>query len=566
MCGITGIYAFNLVGQVNMINLAAATQALASRGPDFQNTFNNTFVGLGHRRLSVIDLRPEAHQPMTDSLNRYYLIYNGEIYNYKELKKPLQEKGYVFKSESDTEVLLYHLIEKGKEGIADLNGFFSFAFYDSQQDEILLSIDRAGIKPLYYLFDQDKFIFSSEMKSLLQYGLEKKLDVEALTLYFQLNYVPGPKSILKGIEKLKPGHYIKLNRQIFERKPWFEWNLNILQQPKITQYDTALEKFRSLMEASVERRLVADVPVGTFLSGGIDSSIISLVAKKIKPDIESFSIGFDKSFFDESDYAKEVAEKIGTRHHTFTFTYEKFNEVLFMVLDYIDEPFADSSAIAYYLLSYETRKFSTVALSGDGADELFGGYNKHLAFAKSMNKNIVNTSLYLLNPLLKLLPGSRHGGIFNTFRQIKRYSNGLWKSPENRYWDWASFQDKKKVEKMFQKGIRLQENPDAYNEVVNSYKEFMKSGNAGLDHFLLSDMQLILPWDMLTKVDRMSMANSLEVRVPFLDPEMIQYAFQLPENFKIQGNQRKRILYDAYKEELPERLYHRPKKGFEVPL
>ena len=563
MCGITGIYGFNMVGCLSMINLAASVKALESRGPDFQNTYNDTRVGLGHRRLSIIDTSTAGHQPMSAENGRYQLIFNGEIYNFLELKKGL-EVNYNFRSHSDTEVLLYHLIEKGRAGIADLNGFFSFAFYDRQEAYLLLAIDHAGIKPLYYKLDQDKLIFASELKSLIHYGIEKEIDHTALLTYFQLNYIPAPKTIYKNISKLCPGEAIEIVNGRTEVLSW-------LGESKSGEnfegdYESAQKRLKDLMSKSVERRLMADVPLGSFLSGGLDSSIIAALAKEQKEDLHTFSIGFDHKYFDETSYSASVAKHIGSEHTEYILKKGHFIEHLEDILDYIDEPFADSSAIAYYLLSKKTRQHSTVALSGDGADELFGGYRKHQALLKSVSGGALNGLLKTFSPLTGLLPGSRSSGLFDKSRQIKRYATGLKMSPADRYWAWAGFKNEKEVRKMLLADYKTTMTTDGYEEYKEMFIGHLRGEKTGLNEFLIADQNLVLPGDMLVKADRMSMANSLEVRVPFLDKNIISFANSLPQDFKIQGNQTKRILYDSFRDRLPEELYHRPKKGFEVPL
>lgn len=564
MCGFTGIYGFNMIGQLSMINLAASTKALASRGPDFQNTYNDQKVGLGHRRLSVIDTSQAGHQPMSDPTGRYQLVYNGEIYNYRALRENLKTKGFHFRSESDTEVLLYHLIEKGTSGISDLNGFFSFCFYDRERDYLLLSIDRSGIKPLYYLKDENRVIFASEIKSLNHYGLDREIDATALMVYFQLNYIPAPLTIFKDVKKMMPGEYLEIYNNKVNQGNWHESHSHSNTQTGLS-FEESTKKFRELMELSVQRRMVSDVPLGTFLSGGIDSSIISLLAKKFNPDLNTFSIGFEEKYFDESEYSTEVAQHIGSNHHHFTMGFSQFEENLESILDYIDEPFADSSAIAYYLLSKETRKVATVALSGDGSDELFGGYRKHFALNQSLLNTGTNALLKVSSPFLKILPSSRSNKLFDKFRQAQRYSGGLWKSPAERYWSWAVFQDENRVKNFLSAKFLSSYNPSEFNDLKDYYLESLKN-TKDLNSFLWVDQSLVLPWDMLTKVDRMSMANSLEVRVPFLDPEIIQFAQSLPSEYKISGKQTKRMVYEAFKNDLPEKLFHRPKQGFEVPL
>jgi asparagine synthase (glutamine-hydrolysing) len=384
MCGITGIYAFNMVGRVSMIHLVNATQALGHRGPDFQNTIHDEAVGLGHRRLSVIDPSPEGHQPMTDASGRYSLIYNGEIYNYRELRQQLEQNGITFRGNSDTEVLLQLLIREKEQALDKLNGFFAFALYDREKGSIFMARDRFGIKPLYYYSDNDRFLFASELKSILAYGIEKDYDYEALFTFLQLNYIPAPRSIFRKVKKLMPGEYLYIDREKFQKKLYYAQPVPQKMAENLS-YTDQQQKLSELLDQAVRERLVADVPLGSFLSGGIDSSVIAMLAARHKEDFHTFSIGYsDEPYFDETRYAESVAKKIGSHHHVFKLSGQDLLQQADHVLRHLDEPFADSSAIAVNILSKETRKHVTVALSGDGADELFGGYNKHAAYMRLM--------------------------------------------------------------------------------------------------------------------------------------------------------------------------------------
>lgn len=564
MCGITGIYAFNLVGKFNKVHVTNATMALANRGPDFQDIHLDEWVGLGHRRLSIIDTSSVANQPMWDDSNRYCIVFNGEVFNFNELKKELEAKGVTFFSHSDTEVLLKLYIDQKEKCLPRLNGFFSFCIYDKQEQTFFLARDRYGIKPLLYLFDDDKFIFASEMKAILQYGIEKNIDYNALYTYLQLNYIPAPDTIFLNVKKLMPGHYLVVRRQKIETFRYYQIPASVSEEISM-DYDTAKAKLKTLLDLAVQRRLIADVPLGSFLSGGIDSSIVTALASRHKPDLHTFSIGFkDEKFFDETVYAELVAKHLKTRHTVFSLSNRDLYNHLYSVLDYIDEPFGDSSALAVYILSKETRKHATVALSGDGADELWAGYNKHSAFYRTIHPGWKEKTVSSLLPLWKLFPQSRNSTITNKVRQLVRFGEGARLSARERYWKWASFAGKEEALQMLR--------PELQNMALNEF-ELRKnnilqhiSGMGSMNDFLMTDMQLVLSNDMLTKVDLMSMGNSLEVRVPFLDYEVVNFAFSLPSDFKINASMRKRIVQDAFRDILPSQLYNRPKKGFEVPL
>jgi asparagine synthase (glutamine-hydrolysing) len=567
MCGITGIMAFNLVGKFNKINVTAATMCLSKRGPDFQDIFIDEWIGLGHRRLSIIDTSAVANQPMWDDTKRYCIVFNGEIFNFQELRKDLERTGVTFTSHSDTEVLLKLYIRDGDKCLSRLNGFFAFCIYDRSQQSLFVARDRYGIKPLLYVYDEDKFIFASEMKSILSYGIEKQIDYTSLYTYLQLNYIPAPNSIFKNVKKLLPGHCIKISNKKIEINKWYDIPYNRTESENNSlSYKEAQQKLRSLLEQSVQRRLVADVPLGTFLSGGIDSSIITGLASRNKEDLHTFSIGFkDEKFFDETNYANLVAQHFNTKHTVFSLTNDDLYEHVHSILNYIDEPFADSSAINVYILSRETRKHATVALSGDGADEMFAGYNKHAAFLRLINPGIKEKAVSAFAPILNALPQSRDGKLSNTVRQLARFADGSKLSPAERYWRWAGFADEDEVSKLFSTKSKDELRADEYTARKSEILKDIPAINT-MNDILLADMNLVLPNDMLTKVDLMSMATGLEVRVPFLDYELVNFVFSLPSHFKIDRQIRKKILQDAFRNMLPAELYNRPKKGFEVPL
>jgi asparagine synthase (glutamine-hydrolysing) len=332
-------------------------------------------------------------------------------------------------------------------------------------------------------------------------------------------------------------------------------------------YPAQQKKLATLLDAAVERRLISDVPLGAFLSGGIDSSVVAALASRHTDHLKTFSIGFrDEPMFDETRYANLVAKKIGSDHTVFSLTNDDLFNNLFKVLDYLDEPFADSSALAVHILSMHTRKHVTVALSGDGADELFGGYNKHAAELRIKNKDPLAKGIHLLNPLLKLLPQSRNSKNANRIRQLSRFSDGMNRSPKERYWRWAGFETEPMVESMLLRDFSSGTPQDKeYSTRKKRYLEFITE-DGDVNQVLYTDMKLPLPYDMLTKVDMMSMANSLEVRTPFLDYEVVDFAFSLPLSSKIDKTGRKKIVRDAFRELLPGELYSRRKQGFDVPL
>ncbi len=551
MCGITGFYQFNRNKSLQA-ELDQAVCSLGQRGPDASGTFLHGAVGLGHTRLSIMDTSAKANQPMVDPSGRYVLVFNGMIYNFQELKQQLPPIEYV--STSDTEVLLHLLIHKGVDCLPDLNGFFAFAFYDREKDSMLLVRDRMGIKPLHIFQDPDQLCFGSEMKAVMAFPFQRTINEEALYWYLKLNYLPGDLSLLRGVRKLLPGHYLKVDASGTEEGIFWEHK----EVPTSgMSYDDAQSELVRLLDQSVQRRLIADVPLGSFLSGGTDSSAIVALASRHHQRISTFSIGYaDHAFFDETKYAELVARKFNTSHTTFSLTNDDLLHDLDAILSYIDEPFADSSAIPTYILSRHVSNHVKVALSGDGADELFGGYYKHMALKQSLEGSATNGLLRAVHPLVRQLPQSRSGKWSNFFRRVSRFGQMMRMTAHERYWFLAS----------------LTNDPSALmcttvaSERIAQFKRQFLAENPDFNDYLSADMQVLLPGDMLTKVDLMSMANALEVRVPFLDKDVVAFSRSLPAYYKVKGNERKRIVQDAFKEILPSELYHRPKKGFEVPL
>ena len=558
MCGITGIWAFNEVGRFQLTNLDKATRSLAHRGPDHHGTFNDHFVGLGHRRLSIIDTSAAGNQPMASADGRYQMVFNGEIYNYKALQKELVDRGVQFRSGSDTEVLLNLYIHQGKSFLQKLNGFFAFAIYDTQRKSLFIARDRIGIKPLLYFQDEYKFLFASEMQAIIAYGLDLKIDQPALHTYLQLNYTPAPLTMVDGIKKLMPGQCIEITGNEVNISTYYTLPGHIELGTSKLSYEEAKKELLERMERSVARRMVSDVPLGTFLSGGIDSSVVTAVASQQKEHLATFSIGFsDNKFFDETHYAESVAKKFKTQHTTFKLSNQEIFSHIHQIVEHLDEPFADSSAIPVYILCQETHKHVTVALSGDGADEIFSGYNKHAAWLKMEQQGTFARIISLLAPIASKLPQSRSGKFSNLARQILKFNQGIHLSPADRYWFLASLSSSSQVDALLEQEIK----PADKSEWLQDFDDYKDINN-----MLRADSSFVLTNDMLKKVDIMSMANALEVRVPFLDHELVEYVFSLPTDYKINGKMRKRILQDTYRDILPAELYNRPKKGFEMPL
>ena len=573
MCGITGIVAFNSEGEKHFQGLENAVATLNKRGPDNQGVFRKKRIGLGHARLSIIDTSSAGSQPFTDQTGRYTIVYNGEFYNYKEHRKKLSEAGVSFTSTTDTEVLLNMYIQEGPACLEKINGFFAFAIYDQKEDSVFIARDRMGIKPLLVYQDKDKLIFGSEMKSLLAFGIQKDLDQVSLFTYLQLNYIPAPNTIFENVKKVIPGTHLTIHENSVATNTYYsipnDWDKG--EPMNLSNYEKAKSTLHDLMHDSVSSRLVSDVPLGTFLSGGIDSSIITTIAAKYVDNLHTFSIGYkDEPFFDETQYAELVAKKAGTNHTVFKLTNDDLLDNLNNVLDYLDEPFGDSSAIAVSILSKLTQQHISVALSGDGADEMFSGYNKHMAEFKVRDPGIIEQVVKGMHPLLEKLPQSRDNKITNLTRQMNRYAQGAKMNHKQRYWRWASFLNEEEANYLLletpqEREQRLSDEGYQYKKRKDSLlKSITKSG--GLNDVLYTDMHMVLQNDMLTKVDMMSMSHSLEVRTPFLDHNVVNFAFQLPTEYKINSQMRKKILIEAFQDYLPIDLLNRPKHGFEVPL
>lgn len=550
MCGIIGLKLFSVRPKdLEVEQVRAGLQTQSHRGPDATKQLTLGNAVLGHNRLAIIDLNKRSNQPFLDTSGRYALIFNGEIYNYPDLKNLLLAEGVVFQTSSDTEVLLHYLIWKGEEGIVDLNGCFAFAFYDSLEDELLLARDHMGIKPVLFEITANGVYFASELRPFFCFNDQREINHAALSYFCRFTYIPAPKTILKNVNKLLPGHYLKVKGKYLDMvRYWHPASEETFKGNKVEAESIAKE----LLDAAVWKRLAADVPLGTFLSGGIDSSIVSGIAAEARDELNTFSIGFkDITFFDETVYSKLVAKHIQSVHHPVSLSADEVLKDWQNMLDSFDEPFADSSAIAMYFLSKAAKKQLTVCLSGDGADELLAGYNKHKAFVKSMDSNLAIKLVAQLIPNSKKI--GRQGKIKNKLRQAQKLKELLQKKWPEKYWFLAQFSEKAKVDKLLR-------------EPIFDDQELPKLQTESLSSFLLADQCFVLPNDMLKKVDLMSMRHSLEVRTPFLDKDFVKFVNSLPDEYKYDNGKGKVLLRDIYGDILPKEIFNRPKQGFEVPL
>lgn len=564
MCGIAGAYSF-LQKPIAEKWLQDAAVSMNKRGPDNQNFVIIQKTALVHARLSIIDTSVVANQPIYDSSSRYAIIFNGEIFNFLSLRKELENSGVVFKSHSDTEVLLYAYIKWGKDALHKLNGFFAFAIYDKMEDHLFIACDRYGIKPLYFYKNDDFLFFGSELKAILSFPVTKNIDWSAVSLYFQMNYIPGKASVFKNTYRLESGHFIEIKNNTTQIGKWYSIPYHALEaEAQPLSYEAHQKKLVELMDDAVRLRLIADVPLGAFLSGGVDSSVVCAMAARHTPHLNTFSIGFEgNQFFDETPYADLVAKHLKTNHTVFKLKNDDLLQSLNELLDYTDEPFADSSALLVNILSKHTRKHVTVALSGDAGDELFAGYNKHYGEWQIRNGGWKAQAIHLLKPLWEKMPKSRSGFLSNRIRQLERFANGMDLSPAERWWQWCTFFGLDNVNKLLNGKTDI-----VLPQIISTRQQYMSlvQHDGTINDDLLADVSMVLPYDMLVKVDRMSMRNSLEVRVPFLDYRIVNFAFSLPVSSKINAMYKKRIVQDAFRNYLPKELYNRPKKGFEVPL
>lgn len=568
MCGIVGVLARRGDARDYEEPLNRAVDGLFARGPDYGACFFDGIIALGHRRLSIIDTSSAGNQPITDETGRYTIVYNGEIYNYREIRKQLVDAGANFISHSDSEVMLRLFIARGPAALDSVNGFFAFAIWDRDEQSVFAARDRFGIKPLYYYDDGDTLVFASELKAIVPFSVPKELDETSLFQYLQLSYIPAPHTIFRDVRKLEAGNYLEATRDGTDVHRYYQLPYNGVPRGA-PSYDDAREQLAAHLEDAVRQRLVSDVPLGAFLSGGIDSTIVAGLAAKHVRRLKTFSIGFeDDTFYDETQDALEAARAFDTDHTVFQLNSRDLYAHLFDVLDYIDEPFADSSSLAVYILSKETREHVKVALSGDGADELFGGYNKHYAEYRARRGGLANALVKALAPLWNALPRSRDSRTANVVRQLSRYARTASLPAAERYWEWCKFTGETEalnvLARSFKSGGRFSRLEDYARRVGESVDGITEGGS--MNDVYYADVRLVLQNDMLRKVDSMSMANSLEVRVPYLDHRFVEFCFTLPAEYKIGGGSRKRILRDAFASMLPPSVLRKPKHGFEVPL
>jgi len=564
MCGIAGFS-----GRGTEDDLLRMIRQLKHRGPDFQGgwwqQYPHEAVGLGHARLSIIDLSSGANQPFFTADESVGIIFNGEIYNYLTLKDELLKTGrYTFRTTSDTEVLLYLYQEYGEKLFAKINGMFAFAIYDFRTGKTLLARDRMGKKPLHYSVKGDTLVYGSEPKALLQHPLiGKTISPDALNAYLTFEYVPTPYCIYQDIQKLEPGHYLTFeNGGVTAKEPF--WTIQFNHQP-IT-FETALTRLDELLSDATAIRLMADVPLGVFLSGGLDSSAVAYYAQRNSASrIQTFSIGFQEKSYDEATYARTVAKHLGTEHHEKTLTAQDSLDLLPGIAAELDEPFADASIIPTYLLSKFTRGHVTVALGGDGADEMLAGYPTFTSdYLRGIYGRMPRLVDSLANRVANLLPVS-DDNISLDFK-AKQFLKGFQEKPDYTHTLWLGSFSPRQKRQLLSPDVLAQLTDKTGLGLIDRHVATLPANTSDFDQTTYIYYLTYLLDDILVKVDRASMYNSLEVRAPFLDYRVVDFANSLPESFKRKGLTGKYILKELMRGKIPNDIIDRPKKGFGIPL
>lgn len=553
MCGITGFYATKRAEFVSNDELKAMTTCIGHRGPDAVGHYYNHYVGLGHRRLSILDLSNDANQPMESHSMRYTCVYNGEVYNFLEIAKELNIE---LKTSCDTEVIVEAFAEWGVTFINKLNGIFSICIYDKQKDTMYLFRDRLGVKPLFYYWDGENFAFSSEIKSLLQINYihkNRQINNIAINEFLNLGYIPEPNTIYSNIKKFPSGEIGIVSENGFRTETY--WDIEgIVRRNIISNYDEAKERLKSTIESSVKMQLVSDVPFGTFLSGGIDSSLVTAIASKVhNKTINTFSIGFKNSIHDESKYAAQVAQYLGTNHHEYIVTEKDAKEIVSDMLDCYDEPFADTSAIPTMMVSKLAKKDVSMVLSGDGGDELFMGYGAYV-WAKRLNKIHSESVRNIIGDILSSMPSNRYkrAALLFKYKNKEHIKSHIFSQEQFMFCE-------EEISRLLNKNIHTD------NNIEQDFSNFVRKLTPE-EAQAIFDLKYYLKDDLLVKVDRASMKYALEARVPLLDHRIVELAVNIDPKFKINGNTQKYILKDILYDYIPCEYFDREKWGFSIPL
>jgi len=562
MCGINGILSKSAPIDEQLI--CAMNRRIVHRGPDEEGIFRSPRCHMGMRRLSIIDLK-DGHQPIYSEDGRYAIVFNGEIYNYRPLRAGLVSSGHVFKTHSDTEVIVHLYEEKKERCLDDLNGMFAIAIFDTVNQELFLARDRLGKKPLFYTFEENRLLFASELKSIYEVSPKKRrLCLDAVESYFALTFIPPPLTIFEGIYKLNPGTFMKVKPDLsHETGKYWDLGAVIDRSKPESSVEACGKSIRELLYDSISLRMIADVPLGVFLSGGVDSSIILAVMSELSSSrINSFSIGNTVRSFDESEKAIEIARHFHAEHTEWMVDNEYVCEVADKVILNYDEPFADSSALPTFVVSELARKHVTVVLTGDGGDEVYAGYSRYLVYNYLQRYRAVPGFIRngIIRPLANGLPVP--AAIMPLMNKIKKIVNSDGANAFEQYHD------------MQRLGFSESASRELFTEAVKTGfirnytrdKFNMPASASDLTRCLFADIEINLPADMLTKLDRASMLSSLEARCPFLDYRLVEHSFSIPDSEKMRGNRLKAILKDTFKDKFPPGFLDKPKMGFGIPV
>jgi asparagine synthase (glutamine-hydrolysing) len=562
MCGIVG-FVNKQENQIDRVLLEKMNSCIVHRGPDEDGFYVNENVALAMRRLAIIDLS-SGQQPIYNQNKTKAIVFNGEIYNFHELRADLEKRGHKFYTHGDTEVIIHLYDEYGADCVSHLRGMFAFAIWDTQEKSLFIARDRVGKKPLLYSYQPNgNLIFGSEFRALLAHpDISKEIDYEAIHHYLSYLCVPAPLTAYKQIRKLEPGHWLLWKNGEIKTNRY--WTPDFHNKIKISETEAEEETLRILREAT-KMRMISEVPLGAFLSGGVDSSIVTaLMAETSEKAVKTFSIGFEEEDYSELKYAKKVAEHIGAEHHEFIVKPNAV-EILPTLVEHYGEPYADSSAIPTYYVARETRKHVTVALNGDGGDESFAGYERYLAMRLSEKYHRIPALVRkgLIETAVKMLPVSELKR--SRARDLKRFVKAASLPKVERYFQWVSAIDRQTKENLYTKDFRQKiKNSDSSVFLQNWFAK--SNGNGIVDATMLTDQMTYLPNDLLVKVDIASMANSLEARSPLLDHKVIEFAASLPENIKLKGSENKSLLKKVGSRLVPPEVLYRKKMGFGVPI
>jgi asparagine synthase (glutamine-hydrolysing) len=562
MCGITG-FINNSAEMADRGILERMNLAIVHRGPDEDGFYVKENVALAMRRLSIIDLAG-GQQPIHNPDRTKWIVYNGEVYNYQELRRGLLERGHELYTSSDTEAVLHLFDEFGADGLQHLRGMYAFAIWDETDKSLFLARDRVGKKPLLYSHLSDgSIVFGSEFTALLEHpGVSREVDYEALDSYMSYLCVPAPMTAFKHIRKLEPGHWLRWKDGQIETKRY--WLPDFSKKIKISE-EEAIEETTRILRESTRLRMIAEVPLGAFLSGGVDSSaVVALMAQESSQPVKTFSIGFEEQDYSELKYAKKVAEHVGAEYNEFIVKPNAI-DILPTLVEHYGEPFADPSAIPTYYVARETRRFVTVALNGDGGDESFVGYERHVAmrFANTYKRLPSPLRQSLIEPALGAFPSPVN--FRNRLTRVQRFLRSASREGYDRYFRWLSTFDPEAKSELYTSEFQKLKNGNRPSQLLAKYFENV-NGSGTIDATLMADLMHYLPNDLLVKVDIASMANSLEARSPFLDHNLIEFAASLPEGLKQKGFGTKTLLKKVASRLVPKEVIYRQKMGFAVPI